>query len=137
MRRRLGDVRSVGLTLALLAELAVDGGDLEHGASLLERALTMLSDVGDRPAMMWMLWALGRVELLAGKADAARRRLEAGLALSEALGTRAWTIAALAEVDFRVAAQERGRKLLEEARREFERCGDPWGLERCEALSAR
>jgi hypothetical protein len=48
---------------------------------------------------------------------------------------RAWTIAALAEVDFRVAAQERGRKLLEEARREFERCGDPWGLERCEALS--
>jgi predicted ATPase len=140
MRRRLGDVRSVGLTLALLAELAVDGGDLEHGASLLERALTMLSDVGDRPAMMWMLWALGRVELLAGKADAARRRLEAGLALSEALGTRvmrAWTIAALAEVDFRVAAQERGQKLLEEARREFERCGDPWGLERCEALSAR
>jgi hypothetical protein len=50
---------------------------------------------------------------------------------------RAWTIAALAEVDFRVAAQERGRKLLEEARREFERCGDPWGLERSEALSAR
>ena len=140
MRRRLGDVRGVGLTLALLAELAADGGDVEHAASLLERALAMVEEIGDRPAMMWMLWALARVDLLAGRADAARRRLEAGLALSDELGARvmrAWTIASLAEVDLRDAATDRADRLLEEARHEFEDCGDPWGLERCEALSAR
>jgi predicted ATPase len=137
IRRRFGDVRSVGLTLGLLAELAVDGGDLEHGGSLLERALAMFHEVGDRPAALWMLWALARVELLAGKTDAARRRLEAGLAVCEALRVRvmrAWTLAALAEVDLRAAVPDRAQGLLEEARQEFDQCGDPWGLERCEAL---
>ena len=141
MRRRLGDVRSVGLTLALLAELAADGGDVEHAASLLERALAMVDEIGDRPAMMWMLWALARVDLLAGRADAARRRLEAGLALSEELGARvmrAWTIASLAEVDLRAArARPRATGCSRRRGTSSSDCGDPWGLERCEALSAR
>ena len=108
IRRRLGDVRSVSLTLALLAELTADG---DEAGSLLERALALVGQAGDRPAVMWMLWALARVDLRAGRTDAARERLETSLSVAESLTTRimrAWTLSALAEVDLH-ARQRRPR----------------------------
>lgn len=138
LRRRLGDVRGVGVSLALLAELAAAGGEIDHGRSLLERARAMLEEVGDRPALLWILTALAHVELATDQPDAARRRLETALAICEELGAhsmRGWTLASLAEADLRAAAPKRASQLLEQARREFEHCGSPWGIERCDALA--
>ena len=86
LRRRLGDVRSIGLTLALLAELASDAG---QARTLLRRAHAMFREVGDRPAMLWMLLALARLELAAGGHRAVRDHLERALAICEAVGARA------------------------------------------------
>jgi hypothetical protein len=124
IRRRLGDVRSVGLTLGLLAELERD-----RAPALLSRALVMFREAGDRPGVLWMLLALAR---LGRDADA---RLQEALAICEALGAvgmRAWTLTLLAG-----AQPDRAPELIAEARREFERCGDGWGIERCEALAKR
>ena len=55
LRRRLGDIRSVGLTLGLLAELAADGGDLGHARALLGDAIATFGNVRDRPGVLWLL----------------------------------------------------------------------------------
>jgi len=124
MRRRLGDVRGVGLTLGLLAEVAA--GDPEHARSLLERARRMFEATGDRSGLLVTLLALGRHEPAAGP-------LEAAHALAEALGVRIMRgSAALA-----LAERTGSERWLTEARRDFEACGSPWGLDRCALLSER
>ena len=130
-------MRSVGLTLALLAELAADGGDIEECRSLLARAVGMFEDVGDRPGLLWVVLPSAHIELTAGAPEVARGHLENALALCEELGTRVmrgWTRAALAESDLDGDAPERARRQLESARDDFEFCGDAWGMERCEGL---
>ena len=130
LRRRLGDVRAIGLTLGLLAELAVQTDHRGRARTLLDRALRLVEQVGDRPPRQFLLLALARIE---PPADA-QKRLEAALATADELGARGvrgWTLAAMADLEPR---PDRAEALLDEARKEFTHCGDRWGLE---ALSQR
>ena len=89
---------------------------------------------------MWMLWALARVDLRAGRTDAPRERLETSLSVAESLSTRimrAWTLSALAEVDLHARRDAHALELLDEAQSEFMTVGDAWGIARCMALRGR
>ena len=117
LRRRLGDIRSVGLTLGLLAELAAEGGDSAQARSLLVRR-----DRDVRPTSATARASCGCSARSPTSSSArARPTWRAGtstraLNICEELGTRVmrgWTRSALAEIHLRGGAGERGRRLLE------------------------
>ena len=124
LRRRLGDVRAIGLTLGLLAELAPQTAT----ATARGRCSSARCDrrAGRRPPAA-PVRCCSRWLGIEPPAEA-RPRLEAALATADELGARRVRGWALPRWQTSSRAPTAPQALLDEARKAFLHCGDRWGL---------
>jgi tetratricopeptide (TPR) repeat protein len=86
--RKLGDRRSIALSLSSLGLVAAVQGNAARAQTLLEESLTLQRELGDRAGIASILNSLGAVAAQRGDYATARPLCEEALALFRALGDR-------------------------------------------------
>jgi predicted ATPase len=90
--RTLDDRERIGWVLYLLAQvLFASKGDLERSYNLTEQSLTLLKEIGFKPAMAYGLSLLGQLHLERGDLSVARQKIEESVALFREIGDRGGT----------------------------------------------
>ncbi|UJR87106.1 ATP-binding protein [Sandaracinus amylolyticus] len=102
-----GDTRGRGRTLAALATMTHERGDLERARALYEEAVGALAGAGDRLALAMARQNLGLLEQESGDLDAAEQTFRRALEVHRALGNRRFE--AISELDLACLELERGR----------------------------
>jgi DNA-binding CsgD family transcriptional regulator len=87
MRRALGDIAGLALSLAKLGEVISAMGEAQTAHRLLCESLTLQRDLGDRAGMAFVLERLGMAAAARGQRRHALRIAAAAQALREAIGT--------------------------------------------------
>jgi predicted ATPase/DNA-binding CsgD family transcriptional regulator/Tfp pilus assembly protein PilF len=87
MRRALGDIAGLALSLAKLGEVISAIGDAQTAHRLLCESLTLQRDLGDRAGMAFVLERLGMAAAARGQRRQALRIAAAAQALRETIGT--------------------------------------------------
>jgi tetratricopeptide (TPR) repeat protein len=128
LRRELDDEHDRSITLATLASIERDRGDLESAQTMLEEALATHRRTSDRQREATIAHDLGLVFVEKRQLDRARDAIELALSLARELGDRVETANALADLGLvaglsgdRIAA----RTLYEEALQFATRIGPP------------
>ena len=131
LRRRLGDRRGVGVTVASQGLVAAAAGDLGQADRLLREAFLLFEEMEDGPGRWGALLDLGLVLLDAGEHHRARRVLRQWRELPVIVWgfrPRAWTMLNLAALERRAGDQTTAADCLNEARRRFVALADAPGL---------
>jgi predicted ATPase len=119
LRRRLNDLRGVGLALSGLCLVDIAAGELERAETHVTEAGDIFRRAGDRWGLASALWRTADLGLVRGRLEEAEAALdEARLVVAET-GRDRWlahTLAGLAEVAARRGDGERASALLVEAR---------------------
>ena len=131
IRRRLGDVRGIAVSLNNLGVVARNRGDAERTRALCEESLALFRQAGDRHGAAIALISLGVAAALVDDLEGARARYEESLGLFRAEGDdwhSAWVLTYLAEVTVRTREVASARALAEEALALHRRSGDASGI---------
>jgi predicted ATPase len=118
-------------TLANLAALARERGDLSRARELLESSAERFARVKDERGQADVLVRRGYLELAEGSLEAARSSLEAALELRRRMNNRrgvGLVLSGLGLIDTASGRVEDAERNLAEARDLFRRAGDRWGL---------
>lgn len=131
IRRTLGDVRGLAVSLNNLGVIARDRGNAVRTRKLCEESLELFRRAGDRHGCAIALISLGLAAGLQDDVATARSHLEESLALFRAeddLWHTAWVSIYLADQLVRARDIESARSLAEEGLRMHRRTRDAWGV---------
>lgn len=84
--RELGDLRGIGMCLAVMGQTALDEGDLERATPMFEEAMSVLRELKDKMGTFYSLLGLAGIAGSRGDAARAARLWGAAEALREASG---------------------------------------------------
>ena len=129
--RRLGDKRSIAVSLNAMAVNARDRGDLAVARTLFEESLSLWRELHDGMAVGRALSNLATVVNLQGDSTHARSLYEECLAIFRELGDRtgvAWALNHQGDVAREQSDSEAARSLYERSLATFRELNDQWGI---------